>query len=264
MFKKLFGGGAKTPAPSPRPAPRPTPRPTPRPHSSGEHPATTALVNTIRAQSATDPHIGAKIGAREVLQRLLEGLSQGPERRVHAESLLTALGALAGYACQMSIRAQSLRKGAPEFSAFITMEAGGQHYFFGDPPNQLLLESEHSVWSLAAAQAQSLGLDPLPKASEVAGHVASTIGTPAFGIPRLPEGHRPGERPIDYVRNLWPALFPTVKLLCPEPTYWPLLYAIAAQQAMEMAKATMTADLLYALVMEAAAPMAKVDLDRHP
>jgi hypothetical protein len=262
MFKKLFGGGSRTPAPSPRPGSRP-PAPAPGLRPRSEHPGAAALADAIRRESANDPHVGAKIGAREVLQRLLAALSQGPGRRVHAESLLTALGALAGYACQMSVRAQNLTLGRPEFAGFIVAEADGRRFFFGEAPNRFLFEDRFSVRSLAAGQATALGLAEEPNPHEVAKHVSETMGTPAFGVPRLPEGHRPAELPVVYVKTLWPALFPTVKLTCQNPELWPLLYAVAAQQAMDMAKATMPPDLLYALVMEAAAPMAKIDLDRY-
>ena len=68
-------------------------------------PKTAALINAIRERSQEDPFIGAKLGAKEVFQRLVEGMKDS--NGVHIESLLTALGALAGYACQANLREQA-------------------------------------------------------------------------------------------------------------------------------------------------------------
>lgn len=262
MFKKLFGGGSRPAAPPPGPRDRPSgAAPGPRPRS--EHPWDAALARTIRKQSADDPLVGPKIGSREVLQRLLEALSHGHQKRVHAESLLTALGALAGYACQMSVRARNLEQGRGEFTGFIDVEVEGRRFYLSDETNKLLFEERYSVRGLASGMAKSLGLTHDPDPHELAAHVVASMSNSTFGVPRLPEGHRPAELPIAYVKALWPAFFPTVKLTCQNHELWPLLYAAAAQQAMEMARATMSPALLYALVMEAAAPMAKVDLDRY-
>lgn len=60
-------------------------------------PQQAALLRAIEERRKTDPLVGAKIAAQEVFQRLLKGLAD--DRGVHAETLLAALGALAGYSC---------------------------------------------------------------------------------------------------------------------------------------------------------------------
>jgi len=97
MFKKLFGQLAGTPAASPvsaadaararanaRAAAASAPSADPVP------PGETALLNLIAERLPSDPLIGAKLGGKEIYERLLRGLKS--ERGVHAEALLMALG----------------------------------------------------------------------------------------------------------------------------------------------------------------------------
>ncbi|MFZ2449045.1 MAG: hypothetical protein WAW36_00800 [Methylovulum miyakonense] len=79
-------------------------------------PKTEALIHAIRERSKEDPLVGAKLGGKEIFQRLLDGMKN--EKGVHIESLLCALGALAGYSCQANLRAQALAKGMSETAAF--------------------------------------------------------------------------------------------------------------------------------------------------
>jgi len=83
-------------------------------------PKTAALINAIRERSKEDPLVGAKLGGKEIFQRLLEGMKDS--KGVHIESLLCALGSLAGYACQANLRAQAFAKGMRETAAFQTVE----------------------------------------------------------------------------------------------------------------------------------------------
>src|SRR5262245_52822184 len=92
MFGKLFGKSGNPP-----------------PKKPSSNPAADAMVNAIRNQRKTDPLVGAKIAGKEIVARLSNAMKD--QRGVHAESLLCALGSLAGYACQASLRAQSIIKG---------------------------------------------------------------------------------------------------------------------------------------------------------
>ena len=248
MFKSIIAklSGQKRPAPEKRPEP-------PR------DPASQALFRVLEEKRRTDPLIGAQLGGKEVFQRLLKGMNS--ERGVHIESLLCALGALAGYACQAQLRAQALAQGLPETASLMTVTAAnGKHYFFGDPLNQALAESKYSVWSLAAGAAQHHGCARLPDISAIFTHVSQTVGTEAFGIPRFPEGHNAGDLPVNYVKALWPALLPVVTLYCREPSEWPLLFGVALQQALDAGRQVLSQELALQIIMEAAVPMSKVDL----
>jgi hypothetical protein len=241
MFGKLFGSKSQE-----KPEPQLDPK-------------TAALVNAIRERSKEDPLVGAKLGSKEVLQRLIDGMKN--ERGVHVESLLCALGALAGYSCQANLRAQALSKGMSETAAFQTVGTkDGKKYFFGDPLNNALAGSQYSVWGLAAGAAQHAGAKELPDINEMFKHTSSVLGSPQFGVPRVPEKHTAGDSPMNYLKALWPALFPTVKLFCPNPVDWPILFSLAAQEAITMGKSVIAPDLALKIIMESAIPMSKVDL----
>lgn len=183
------------------------------------------------------------------------------EKGVHIESLLCALGALAGYSCQASLRAQAIAKGLPETDALVVVAGeNGQSYFFGDPLNQALLESQYSVWALAAGQAQNLGARTLPDAIEIIKHVTATVGKPEFGAPRMPEGHEPTGTPLSHLKTLWPLMLPVAQRFCPTPPEWPVLFGLAIQETMAMGQSVIEPTLALSVVMESAVPMSKVDL----
>lgn len=222
-------------------------------------PAAEALLRAIEEKRKTDPLIGAKLGGKEIFQRLLRGMEDG--RGVHVESLLCALGSLAGYSCQANLRAQAVAKGMDETAALLTIGgANGKKYFFGDPLNQALAESKYSIWSLAAGAAQHNGCTKLPDINGIFAHVTDTVGTDSFGVPRFQEGHNAGDLPINYLKALWPALFPAVKMFCKEPLEWPFLFGVAIQEALDAGKQAVSPDVALQIIMEAAIPMSKVDL----
>ena len=236
---------------------KPQPNPT---QAQKLDPDAAALMRAIEEQRKTDPLIGVKLGAKELNQRLFNAIKN--EKGVHIESLLCALGALAGYACQANLRAQSLEMGLPEIAAFTVIDSeDGKKYFFGDPLNQVLAESQYSVWGLAAGAAQHNGCHSLPDISEIFGHVSKTVGSIEFGIPRISDGHQPGDTPINYIKVLWPNLLPTIKQFCQKPSEWPILLGLAVQEIMDMSKGIIAPDLALKIVMESAIPMSKVDLE---
>lgn len=223
------------------------------------HPATAALLRQIEAHRASDPLIGAKVAAKEIFGRVIQAL-QG-ERGVHIESLLCALGALAGYACQAGVQAQLDDPALPDPEPFTLVRTNdGTHYYFGNALNAALAESEYSVWSLAAGAAQDAGAAVFPDLADLFKHVSATIGTADFGVPRLPEDHRPAALPIDYLQALWQPLLPTVQRFCPDARQWHLVYALALQEAIALGKQALDPALGLQIAMECALPMSKVAL----
>lgn len=156
------------------------------------------MVNAIQQQKKSDPFMGAKIAGKEILARLINGMRD--ERGVHSESLCCALGSLAGYACQASLRAQSIAKGqVPDAGFAIATARDGRKYYFGDPLNKLVAEDKYSVWSMAAGAAQAAGATQLPDLEGIFRHVAETVGGDAFGQPALLRREH-GGRPADQLR----------------------------------------------------------------
>ncbi len=221
--------------------------------------AAEALKREIEARDNVDPLIGAKMGSTEVLQYLIAGLKS--DNRVHIESLLCAIGALAGYSCQASLRAQALEQGLPENAFFTLVETtDGKTYFFGDPLNRPLAESEHSVWGLAVGGAEKASCIVLPDIADMFRHASQTVGGKDFGIPRMAQQHQPSDTPANYLKSIWPATHLLAIRYCMRANDWPILYGLVAQEAIYMARDIVDPVLALTLVMESAIPMSKVDI----
>ena len=231
---------------------------TPRPATSA---ADAAVLRAIQQGRSSDPTIGAKFAGKEVFLRIANALRKDDPRGVHSETLVCALGALAGYACQASLRAQALNAGKGANSAFnVVKTKDGKEYFFGDEINRLLAEDKLSVWSVAAGAAQHAGAKALPDLNEIFKHTAASIGSNAFGIVRYPGTGAAKEPPIAYLRALWPVLLQPLRELTGDPRLWPLAYALAIQQAIELSKDSLGPEAALIIAMEAAVPMSKVKL----
>ena len=249
MLKKLFGrltGGTRSSTPT----------------DTAVDPLEAALLRQIEAQSKDDPLIGAKVGARYVGERMLAALTT--KRGVHIESLLCALGSLAGYSCQASVRAQARAQSLDEEANFVRAEgADGKTYFFGDPLNKPLAENQYSVWSLAAGGAQTAGCTVALELDDIFRHVAGSVGTADFGRPRLPPEHAAHDTPLNYVEAFWPQLFPLILKFCPDPEHWPMLLGLAIQGLIVQGKEVLDPCLSLRVVMESAIPMSKVELQKR-
>jgi hypothetical protein len=154
-------------------------------------PVTQAMERAIAEKQKTDPLIKVKIGGNEILQRVVGGLKD--ERGVHIESLLSVLGALAGYACQFSVREQNIKSGAKSPVSGLTIATGadGRNYYFGDALNKPLAEDRYSVWSLAAGTVKQLG-KPLPDRTDIFKHASATVGRkPSSAFRVCPRGIAP-------------------------------------------------------------------------
>jgi hypothetical protein len=216
------------------------------------------LLERVKEMSGKDPLIGAKIGGKELAQRMLAVMKT--ERGVHVESILGALGSLAGYACQASVRARARAQGLDETALFMRAEgADGKVYFFGDDLNRPLAEDQHSVWSIAAGGAEAAGCGDIPDPSDIFRHVAATVGSPEFGLPRLPPEHPMHDTPINYVEAFWPEVFRLTSKFCPDPDHWPILLGLAIQDVMAQAKGVLDPCLDLQIVTECAVPMSKID-----
>lgn len=219
----------------------------------------TGMLRGIEENKKTDPLIAAKVAGMEINQRFINTLKT--EKGVHIESLLCALGSLAGYACQANLRTLALQTGGSENSAFeIVKTIDGKQYFFGNLLNQALAESEHSVWSLAVAGAQEAGCQELPDISDIFKYVAGIVGSKDFGILRVAEEYQPQHNPIEYLKAFWPNSLPVLKQFCQHPSEWPIAFGIEIQKIIIMGKEVINPCISLEIVMESAIQMSKVDL----
>ncbi|MBV8857205.1 MAG: hypothetical protein JOZ02_09770 [Acidobacteria bacterium] len=247
MFKKLFGRLKSEPVPSASEL-----------RAADPERWEAELVQRIAEMSGKDPLIGAKVGGKEVAERMMAAMKT--ERGIHVESILGALGSLAGYACQASVRARARAQGLDERALFVCAECtDGKVYFFGDDLNRPLAEDQHSVWSIAAGGAQVTGCRDIPDPDDVFAHAAATVGSPEFGLPRLPPEHPLHDTPRNYVEAFWPEVFRLASKFCPAPEHWPVLLGLAIQEIMLQAKGAIDPCLALKVVMECAIPMSKID-----
>ena len=184
------------------------------------------------------------------------------QRGIHCETLLTVIGALAGYAAQQALWEGMVKPGKLAIAqAFKVVETpSGATYFFGDTLDSLLtsMEPKHvSVWKIVAGSALTTGGDHLPNVNDLLRHSAATAGTSAFGLPRVPDDHLPSILPRAALERFWPGA--RLLLALSEPLQWPLLMAHAAQKLMLAMKGSIAPDLAVKIVMEAAVPMSRVD-----
>ncbi len=184
------------------------------------------------------------------------------ERGVHCETILTAIGALAGYAAQQALWEGMVKPGKLAITeAFTIVEtSSGATYFFGETLDTLLasMEPKHlSIWKIVAGSTLASGGDHLPDIGNLLRHCAATVGTSAFGLPRLPDDHLPSMLPRAALEQFWPGA--RLLLTLAEPLHWPLHMASAAQKLMQAMKGSIAPDLAVRIIMEAAVPMSRVD-----
>jgi hypothetical protein len=198
-------------------------------------------------------------GAEYVLYRIWATLQD--QKGIHAESLLTCVGALAGYACQSYVRQAAALPGAdPRKYELLTVDASdGAKYLYGDALMVPLIESSLSVWALVGRTVQKLG-EPLPDIQDIVRHVSQTVGTSSFGVPRVPDGQHPRHPAAVYLKHIWPQILPVAQRFCRKPMQVPVLFGIALQRAIEHTKDMLSPTLGASIAMECAVAMAKVAL----
>jgi hypothetical protein len=177
------------------------------------------------------------------------------------DTLLAMLGSLAGFSCIAALMRMLDETGQTLDGVGIVVFGGqkGERYFYGDMPNRSLLQDRISVLSLVNGAVQHLGRPALPDVGEIAGHVASTVGTEAYGVPRWPEGHGTGELPLSMVTHLWPAVKPLIAPFAASPAEWPIILGLAAQKAILKGRDSIDPLVAARIVMECAIPMGHID-----
>ncbi len=139
-------------------------------------------------------------GADEILVRLINAM-KGCSGEVHPQSLLCALGSLAGRSCQQDIRDIYIKqKHLPEDKVFnVVHDKQGGRYLFGELQNELLVNERFSVYNLTCAAVTRLG-GRLPDIDDIFRYVSYTAGGGQFGKVRSCET---GDTMEGYLEKLW-------------------------------------------------------------
>lgn len=198
------------------------------------------------------------------------------EQGIHAETLMVVVGALAGFSAQHAVWETFIKPGKPiPPGGFQDIRArNGEIFYSGELVNGFLTPqpgADYPIWALIAGAAVQAGAprSELPNYREILSHVERTVGAPEFGLPRTPEGHRPGATPLDALNVFWPQTkmilsrtdFPGAAGVILPPEHWPSVIGSVAQQYIALTKDVLDPRLSMRLIMEAAAPMSKVNPD---
>jgi len=210
------------------------------------------------------------------------------DRGVHAETLHTAMGALAGFAAQnaalnRAAAVASTGESMPWSGIVLIGADSGERFLAGDWINAGLFNERGSIfplWGFIAAAATEAGAktDALADIGEIARHVTSSFGNPEFGKLRAPPNHQPGVQPVDLLLKLWPRACEILRLpiekqiptagsaMMREPPlserHWPIIISIVAGQFIKLTKDVLAPDIAFALAMESAVIGSKIDPDR--
>jgi hypothetical protein len=185
--------------------------------------------------------------------------------QVHPQTLLTEIGALAGFAVQMSVRRSVIEREKLEPDTILVEVAtkNDEVYYFSDLMNWMLFENmeqpPYSVWAYVSAAVPPEQHRLLPDIADIVSHVARSVGTRRFGVPRLPAEHMPHKLPRAVIEEHWRFIRAEFNASGRDASQWPYDVGAAAQWQMLTGRDTIDPPLAARIVMEAAIPMSKVD-----
>jgi hypothetical protein len=193
--------------------------------------------------------------------------------RIHAETYISAVGAIAGFAAQLTLFAESPPVMGVNINRAST--ASGEQYWFGDTLNHMLVpeteaNASRCVWSLAAGGALSAGLRPqqMPQLDAMFKHVAATIGGANQGKSSVPAGHQAQLAARDLLKAVWPVAVMCFSGKFPGANrefgavpiaWWSAIAAQASNRPIRDVKDVLPPDIALTLLMEAAIYCSKLD-----
>jgi hypothetical protein len=219
--------------------------------------------------------VRANLAIGELRQTLLKR-SNGSS--AHAATLLSAAGAMVGFAAQNAALEQgellSQRRDlvAPK-SLLMFKNAHGERFLLGSWINgPLLMGYGHAFPLLSflakAGGAAGLRKDAFPDINAIERRVAAAIKAPGFGAVQAPEGHTLAARPRDLLRAVWPRarkvlIAPMPVHLADEPpldeAHWPMVLSIVAGKLIGQTREIIDPGAALALVMESALVASRLD-----
>jgi len=251
--------GRKKVAPSSAPPPPP-----PRDDNAKNHPGHQAVLRHLADKEKEDPMMRPQLAGKIVYDLFVQMLA-GDGSRVRIEDLISALASIGGHLCLVGVLDQLATEGkTPQQIGMVDVGCkDGHHYFFGDAPNQLLLESPAALLSLVLGTAHHYGAPvSLEMVGEVMKRTASQVGTGNFGRPELPEKHRSAMLPVDWVKHGRARMIEALDLYEVPPLVRPTAVGVALQRAIHESRTVLDPLMAARIAIECAVPMAKVDPKR--
>ena len=163
---------------------------------------------------------------------------------VHLEKALGIAGALAGFACAMTAGLQD--EMVLNTSSKMPRRKRIEH---------ILRDSSSSLWNVLSKKADALGdgTDYDVASAMQRGFDAADAGT-TFD-PDMPEGHQLSETPLSLVMDHWYEMLPLLNRYDEHFNSWPVSWAAACAQLMEMGKDAIPPSAALQIMMEYAVPM---------
>lgn len=212
------------------------------------------LRQAVENARTANPMVGVTRGAEEINLNLKHWLNS--EAGVHAPTWIATLGGLAGMACQVSVRVGY----TPDRGSIIPLKGkDGKTYFVGDAINAPLCSKSYSVYAVIMGMAKHLGVEELPDVEAMFSRNAAAFGSDNYGKLELPENHKPGGDPLELALTFWPRLRHTRKVYGSKIEDWPVMCAVAIQEAMKECKDVLPPEIAASLAMQSAISVSQVD-----
>jgi hypothetical protein len=215
-----------------------------------------AVLHHLTEQERSEPGIRERVAGGILFDLACQFLND--DRGVRLEHLLAALASTGGQQCIVPILATASGDMTMEQLGLTVVQGkDGRHYFFGDAPNRLLLESQDSLLSLAFGAAQALGA-PVTMAMihDEMRKVASAIGGPDFEDLDLPPQNRV-DRPSEWVRLFGQKFIDALDLYEVPPMRRATAFGFAIQRAMDAGKHSLDPLIAARIVLACATRTAK-------
>lgn len=193
-----------------------------------------------------------------------------PDNRLHAETYVAAVGAVAGFAAQRTVFA--VHAGAPLQQATLP---NGDKFLFGDLlNNQLFAQTEADakgrVWPVAASAAVAAGLpmDKVPSTEKMFAHVSTLIASGKEGMPSITPHHHPHATPQQLLKTLWPRVITLFrgdfddfhrKFGAVPQKWWGPVAAFGCGKPITDVKRVLAPDIALTILMETAIYASKID-----
>lgn len=144
-----------------------------------------------------------EIGCNFALGHLVSNLPiqlSDKDNRIHAETLMAAAGAIAGFAAHIALTSDSKAfAAAVQARALVNVQlADGRELLYGDAINEMLTTADpalapHRLWNTLAGTALGNGVDEadLPSLAAMFAHVAQSLGSDKEGFPSVEPKHQP-------------------------------------------------------------------------
>ena len=206
---------------------------------------------------------------QEELRRLQPAL---PDGQLHAPTVMSAIGVIAGYAAQCAA-AEDILSGARTRAADDLIRVGcedGSVLYYGDEINRRLIigpRSTHALSGFLTGAVVQAGFQrgDLPDAGEMLRHISAVACTPEYDVVRTAPAHAPLWNVSWLLRNLWPKARMVLEHRMEKPSvsrpmavqHWPVAAAIVAQQYIMMGKDLLPPPAAMAIVLESALKASK-------